>query len=337
MSLARAVYNDADLYLLDDPLSAVDAHVGAHIFEHVIADSGMLGGKTRVLVTNDVKHLKRVDDIVVLREGRIAERGNYEQLLSNDGAFAEFLRNYDETKKSKSGKDAIADKPVEDIKQERKKKRRGQISLARQISESHAASVVGARSSYTRSISMSPTSALGSSFDAAMLSGHQFAHMLDEEERRSEIAEQDDGGIQEEEEDNECMRDDDGETLITGATSNNNNNNNSGALVEDEAAEVGRVSWKVYLHYLTKLGRWVALSVMVMHIMSQLVLSGSNLWLAKWADSHDNKTANTTSNLGDAEYLGLYGGMCAVFIFLEIARDLALFLCAASASEVIHR
>ena len=47
VSLARAVYADADLYLLDDPLSAVDAHVGKHIFEEVLSESGLLGKKSR--------------------------------------------------------------------------------------------------------------------------------------------------------------------------------------------------------------------------------------------------------------------------------------------------
>ena len=47
MSLARAVYQDADVYLLDDPLSAVDSHVGKHIFDKVIGPNGMLKGKVR--------------------------------------------------------------------------------------------------------------------------------------------------------------------------------------------------------------------------------------------------------------------------------------------------
>ncbi|XP_035824262.1 multidrug resistance-associated protein 1-like [Aplysia californica] len=54
VSLARAVYADAGIYLLDDPLSAVDAHVGKHIFDQVIGPRGMLKGKTRVLVTHGV-------------------------------------------------------------------------------------------------------------------------------------------------------------------------------------------------------------------------------------------------------------------------------------------
>lgn len=52
VSLARAVYNDADVYLMDDPLSAVDSHVGKHIFEEVIGPGGILDKKTRVLVTH---------------------------------------------------------------------------------------------------------------------------------------------------------------------------------------------------------------------------------------------------------------------------------------------
>ena len=50
---ARAVYDKADLYLFDDPLSAVDAHVGKHLFEKVLhSHSGILKGKTRIIATN---------------------------------------------------------------------------------------------------------------------------------------------------------------------------------------------------------------------------------------------------------------------------------------------
>jgi len=48
VSLARAVYSDADIYMLDDPLSAVDSHVGRHIFDQVIGNKGLLGNKVRL-------------------------------------------------------------------------------------------------------------------------------------------------------------------------------------------------------------------------------------------------------------------------------------------------
>ncbi|KAK7938450.1 hypothetical protein WMY93_001776 [Mugilogobius chulae] len=94
VSLARAIYCDRCVYLLDDPLSAVDAHVGKHIFERVIGPQGLLKDKTRVLVTHGLSYLPQADLILVMSEGQITERGSYQQLLNTDGAFAEFLRTY---------------------------------------------------------------------------------------------------------------------------------------------------------------------------------------------------------------------------------------------------
>ncbi|XP_029933187.1 canalicular multispecific organic anion transporter 2 isoform X3 [Myripristis murdjan] len=94
VSLARALYSEADIYLLDDPLSAVDAHVAKHIFDNLIGPEGALKGKTRILVTHGISFLPQVDNIVVMVEGRVSEMGSYQQLLKENGAFAEFLRNY---------------------------------------------------------------------------------------------------------------------------------------------------------------------------------------------------------------------------------------------------
>ncbi|XP_024120754.1 canalicular multispecific organic anion transporter 2 isoform X2 [Oryzias melastigma] len=94
VSLARALYSDAEVYLLDDPLSAVDAHVSKHIFDHLIGPEGLLKEKTRVLVTHGISFLPQVDNILVLGEGRVSEMGSHQELLKQNGAFAEFLRNY---------------------------------------------------------------------------------------------------------------------------------------------------------------------------------------------------------------------------------------------------
>ncbi|XP_076227007.1 multidrug-Resistance like Protein 1 isoform X2 [Nomia melanderi] len=91
VALARAAYSDSDVYFLDDPLSAVDAHVGKHIFENVIGNTGLLKKKTRVLVTHGITFLPEVDNIIVLKDGEITEVGSYKQLLEKKGAFSEFL------------------------------------------------------------------------------------------------------------------------------------------------------------------------------------------------------------------------------------------------------
>ncbi|XP_058453712.1 multidrug resistance-associated protein 1-like [Malaya genurostris] len=94
VSLARAVYADADIYLFDDPLSAVDAHVGKHIFEKVVGPDGMLVGRTRLLVTHGISFLPFVEDIFVMNDGEITEHGSYQQLLDQRGAFSEFLNQH---------------------------------------------------------------------------------------------------------------------------------------------------------------------------------------------------------------------------------------------------
>uniref|UniRef100_A0A4W5LVH7 ABC-type glutathione-S-conjugate transporter n=1 Tax=Hucho hucho TaxID=62062 RepID=A0A4W5LVH7_9TELE len=94
VSLARAVYRKADVYLLDDPLSAVDAHVGQHIFDKVIGPKGVLRDKTRVLVTHGMSFLPQADLILVLVDGEITESGSYQELLSRHGAFADFIHTF---------------------------------------------------------------------------------------------------------------------------------------------------------------------------------------------------------------------------------------------------
>uniref|UniRef100_A0A7M4EPW4 ABC-type glutathione-S-conjugate transporter n=1 Tax=Crocodylus porosus TaxID=8502 RepID=A0A7M4EPW4_CROPO len=94
VGLARAVYQKAAIYLLDDPLSAVDAQVGQHIFEQVIGPNGLLKEKTRILVTHTISILPYVDNIVVLVDGEISEMGCYQELLQKNGVFADFLYSY---------------------------------------------------------------------------------------------------------------------------------------------------------------------------------------------------------------------------------------------------
>lgn len=94
ISLARAVYADADIYLLDDPLSAVDSHVGKYIFDMVIGPKGILMNKTKLLVTHAVTYLPQTNQILVIQDGRISECGTYQELLDKKGEFAEFVEQY---------------------------------------------------------------------------------------------------------------------------------------------------------------------------------------------------------------------------------------------------
>ena len=90
ISLARSVYQNHDVYLLDDPLSAVDSHVGAQLFLNVLGPEGMLRNKTRILVTHELSYLKYASLILVMQDGKIVSEGSYAE-MTKTGAFAQLL------------------------------------------------------------------------------------------------------------------------------------------------------------------------------------------------------------------------------------------------------
>ncbi|XP_072524361.1 ATP-binding cassette sub-family C member 5 isoform X2 [Salminus brasiliensis] len=86
VSLARALYSDRPILLLDDPLSAVDAHVGAHLFHNAIRRAA--GGKTIIFVTHQLQYLAECDKVVLMKDGQISEHGTHTQLMSKGRDYA---------------------------------------------------------------------------------------------------------------------------------------------------------------------------------------------------------------------------------------------------------
>lgn len=94
INLARLAYSDADIVLMDDPLSAVDAHVGRHLFQHLM--KSYLHHKTRILVTHQLHFLKGVDYIVVMKEGSVEVAGTYSELIKSSPSFQKLIAQTDE-------------------------------------------------------------------------------------------------------------------------------------------------------------------------------------------------------------------------------------------------
>lgn len=84
VSLARAVYADREIYLMDDPISALDASVRQKIIENVIF--GKLKEKTRILVTHAIDFLHMADKIFIMEKGRIVSQGGYKELMAAEDA-----------------------------------------------------------------------------------------------------------------------------------------------------------------------------------------------------------------------------------------------------------
>ncbi|XP_075708502.1 ATP-binding cassette sub-family C member 4 isoform X1 [Rhinoderma darwinii] len=94
VNLARAVYQDADIYLLDDPLSAVDAEVGRHLFEKCICKA--LRKKLCILVTHQLQYLSAAKQILILKEGQMVGKGTFPELLQSGIDFASLLKSGEE-------------------------------------------------------------------------------------------------------------------------------------------------------------------------------------------------------------------------------------------------
>ncbi|XP_050370622.1 ABC transporter C family member 12-like isoform X2 [Argentina anserina] len=91
VSMARAVYSNSDVYIFDDPLSALDPHVARQVFNRCIKEE--LHGKTRVFVTNQLHFLPQVDEVILVSDGMIKERGTYKDISENSLLFQELMEN----------------------------------------------------------------------------------------------------------------------------------------------------------------------------------------------------------------------------------------------------
>ncbi|KAF5303190.1 hypothetical protein FQA39_LY10103 [Lamprigera yunnana] len=137
VNLARCIYKKADIYLLDDPLSAVDPKVGKHLFQQCIKQ--FLKHKTCLLITHQLQYLRETDKIIVLKEGKIVNQGTYNQLQTSGIDFAkllqEFNSNEETTQKEKNSdwsrqNSEIFDLKLDDPQQAKEKLVTGTIPLS---------------------------------------------------------------------------------------------------------------------------------------------------------------------------------------------------------------
>ncbi|XP_066923803.1 ATP-binding cassette sub-family C member 4-like [Clytia hemisphaerica] len=108
VNLARAVYADADIYIMDDPLSAVDAHVGRELYDKCV--NGFLKDKVRILVTHQLQYLGDADEILALVDGRCVAQGTFQQL--NDAGLEFWNLIHDEKKTPEQQIDELIDEEM---------------------------------------------------------------------------------------------------------------------------------------------------------------------------------------------------------------------------------
>ncbi|KAM5585065.1 hypothetical protein ABKV19_004453 [Rosa sericea] len=94
IQIARALYQDADIYLFDDPFSAVDAHTGSHLFKECLM--ALLSSKTVIYVTHQVEFLPAADIILVMKDGRITQAGKFNDIINSGTDFKDLVGAHNE-------------------------------------------------------------------------------------------------------------------------------------------------------------------------------------------------------------------------------------------------
>ena len=249
-SFYRAVYSDADLYLLDDPLSAVDSHVGKHIFDHVISHNGILANKTRLLVTHGITYLPKTDHIIVLKDGKITEQGSYNELLGQKGDFANFLLEY----MNEMG-ETDNDDMIENIKAELEETL-GKNEFSRQVSQLSG----DRRRSSVKEIDLPTKQEMETSFTKAL--------------SKPEPIKEEDAKAKEE--------------IASTGTNVQSNQKVGTKLIDKETVETGSVSLKVYLYYMRYLGCIGVVIGVATQLLYQGSSIATNFWLNIWANNSLN-------------------------------------------------
>ncbi|UMM38706.1 hypothetical protein L5515_016086 [Caenorhabditis briggsae] len=273
VSLARAVYQNSEIVLLDDPLSAVDSHVGKHIFENVISSAtGCLATKTRILVTHGLTYLKHCDKVIVLKDGTISEMGTYQELMNSNGAFAEFL---------------------EEFLLEESKHRGRSISFGEDSKE--VDEILHDLDQVSPSIRQRIQSQMSQEIDRV---DEKNAEIVSNGHQRNESAHSPAG------------KSDEKEALLGPKTKEKTPEPPKQAktqLIEREAVETGKVKFEIYMSYFRAIGMLIALVFFLVYVASSVLGVFSNLYLARWSD--DAKRIALAGNVSARETyvrLGVY-------------------------------
>ncbi|KAI8616941.1 P-loop containing nucleoside triphosphate hydrolase protein [Chytriomyces sp. MP71] len=105
INIARLMYHEAKIVLLDDPLSAVDAHVGRHLFEKCIKEA--MKDRTRILVTHQLHYLPQCDNVIYVKDGTIVEHGSFADLISSGGEFSQMFAMYGGSVESEDKEESV--------------------------------------------------------------------------------------------------------------------------------------------------------------------------------------------------------------------------------------
>ncbi|KAF9113374.1 hypothetical protein BGX27_001702 [Mortierella sp. AM989] len=289
VSLARAAYSNSDIYLLDDPLSAVDAHVDRHLWRHLIGPTGLLKDKARILVTHGIHHLKDVDTVMMIKDGKVASQGTYSELIAEKQMFYLLIKEYALKKRrySGSGNGSPSAGPSAETNTE-----------SRSGSESQLGTGCGDDQSSDES--------------------------LDTVEGDLEFVATDP-------KDSKSLNTTLGEVSARTST--------KGKIIEEENIKEGSVGWEPCLAYIRAASYKYAICVVIFHILAQLSLVGTNLWLKYWIKRTEKSESDGDSAAPSLRlFLAVFTLLTTIYVFMYIIVIYVGFTMACiRASLIIHK
>ena len=297
LSLARAVYARADVYLLDDCLSAVDQHVGRHLIDNVLGPRGLLGGKTRILATNSIPVLFEADFINLLRNGRILEKGTYQQLIAMKGEVANLIRTANNEEEQETPSPSVED---------------SKDSTSSSSEDSKTVFGTGIGNSLEEPPDEKDEAQEGINQLAPIrVNGGSGRRMSNNTLRRASTASFKGPRGK--------LTDEEGEGVKSKQSK--------------EHSEQGKVKWNVYLEY-AKTSNLVAVIVyLVMLLGAQTAQIGGSLWLKQWSEVNQEYGGNPQVG----KYIGIYFAFGIGGAALVVVQTLILWIfCSIEASRKLH-
>ncbi|KAF1850923.1 multidrug resistance-associated protein 1 [Cucurbitaria berberidis CBS 394.84] len=252
LTLARAVYARADVYLLDDCLSAVDQHVGRHLIDNVLGPKGLLAGKTRILATNSITVLMEADNILLLREGTILERGSYDQLMAMKGEIANLIK----TSQNEDQGEADSNQTSESIMSDEESTVYGGSPVDNEDEEDR----VEAEAAQENTAYLAPLKTAGEAARKVSFHTLRRASTASFKGPRGKVADEEDGGLK--------------------------------SKQSKEFSEQGKVKWSVYGEYAKTSNLAAVVIYLLLLLGAQTGSIGASVWLKNWSEVNQRYGGN---------------------------------------------